>query len=151
RDQCRVCECRAQPGVARNTRHTLRITRTLPEESRLMIARSLLTAILVVALPSVSGTHLSLSRGVTSDVDRPGEAARREQLARDVTIYRDRFGIPHVFAKTDAGAVFGFAYAQAEDNFPRLEDDFIGALGRAAEVGGARELDADRLNRALEI
>src|SRR5918911_301352 len=76
---------------------------------------------------------------------------RWERLAQTVTIYRDRYGIPHVFARTDPGAVFGFAYAQAEDNFPRIEDNFLRALGRAAEVYGDASLEDDRLNRALEL
>ena len=73
------------------------------------------------------------------------------RLARTVTIYRDTYGVPHVFGRTDASTVFGFAYAQAEDNFWRVEENFIRAVGRAAEVYGERRLDSDRLNRALEI
>ncbi len=73
------------------------------------------------------------------------------QLANSVTIYRDAYGVPHVFGRTDAGAVFGFAYAQAEDNFWRIEENFILALGRASELYGEKTLDEDRLNHALEI
>jgi acyl-homoserine lactone acylase PvdQ len=76
---------------------------------------------------------------------------RWERTAQTVTIHRDRYGIPHVFARTDPGAVFGFAYAQAEDNFMRIEDNFIRAMGRAAEVHGPQSIPDDRLNRALEI
>ena len=72
-------------------------------------------------------------------------------LARTVTIYRDTYGVPHVFGRTDASTAFGFAYAQAEDNFWRVEENFIHALGRASELYGERTLDDDRLNRALEI
>jgi penicillin amidase len=72
-------------------------------------------------------------------------------LARTVTIYRDSYGVPHVFGRTDASTVFGFAYAQAEDNFWRVEENFINALGRASEVYGEKSLDEDRLNHALEI
>ena len=74
-----------------------------------------------------------------------------DSLARDVTIYRDVYGVPHVFGRTDASTVFGFAYAQAEDNFWRVEENFINALGRASELYGEKSLDEDRLNRALEI
>src|SRR5689334_11659719 len=74
-----------------------------------------------------------------------------ESLARSVTIYRDTYGVPHVFGRTDASTVFGFAYAQAEDNFWRVEENFINALGRASELYGEKSLDEDRLNRALEI
>src|SRR5918911_1034 len=73
------------------------------------------------------------------------------KLASTVTIYRDTYGVPHVFGRTDASTVFGFAYAQAEDNFWRVEENFIHALGRASELYGEKSLDEDRLNHALEI
>ena len=73
------------------------------------------------------------------------------RLARSVTIYRDTYGVPHVFGRTDESTVFGFAYAQAEDNFWRVEENFILALGRASELYGEKMLDEDRLNHALEI
>ena len=72
-------------------------------------------------------------------------------LARTVTIYRDTYGVPHVFGSTDASTVFGFAYAQAEDNFWRVEENFILALGRGSELYGEKGLKEDRLNHALEI
>lgn len=80
-----------------------------------------------------------------------GQAPSLPPLARDVTIYRDRYGVPHVFGTTDASTAFAFGYAQAEDNFPRLEDNFIRALGRRAELEGPRVAWQDRLNRALQI
>jgi acyl-homoserine-lactone acylase len=89
----------------------------------------------------------STPRAAFTAVDRE----RWERFARSVTIHRDRYGIPHVFARTDPEAVFGFAYAQAEDNFLRMEDNFIRSLGRASEVHGAQSLSDDRLNRALEL
>jgi acyl-homoserine-lactone acylase len=73
------------------------------------------------------------------------------KFVRNVTIYRDTYGVPHVFGRTDASTAFGFAYAQAEDNFWRVEENFINALGRASEVYGEKSLDEDRLNHALEI
>lgn len=79
------------------------------------------------------------------------EADASAKLARSVTIYRDTYGVPHVFGRTDASTVFGFAYAQAEDNFWRVEENFILALGRASELYGVQTLDEDRLNHALEI
>ena len=74
-----------------------------------------------------------------------------EALARTVTIYRDKYGVPHVFGRTDASTVFGFAYAQAEDNFWRVEENFIHAVGRASELYGERMLEEDQRNRAVEI
>lgn len=78
-------------------------------------------------------------------------SATQDPLANRVTIYRDTYGIPHVFGETDDATMFGFAYAQAEDNFWRLEDNYIRALGRRAEVEGERGLVGDRRNRTLEI
>ncbi|MCB1024577.1 MAG: penicillin acylase family protein [Acidobacteria bacterium] len=72
-------------------------------------------------------------------------------ITDDVTIYRDTYGVPHVFGKTDAAAVFGFAYAQAEDGFWQIEDNFIRAIGRASEIYGKRTFASDRLNHTLEI
>lgn len=64
------------------------------------------------------------------------EQARWLATAKRVTIMRDKWGIPHVFGKTDADAVFGLLYAQAEDDFNRVELNYINALGRLAEVEG---------------
>ena len=61
-------------------------------------------------------------------------AVEPQRLASSVTIYRDTYGVPHVFGQTDASTVFGFAYAQAEDNFWRVEQNFISALGRFRNV-----------------
>ncbi len=74
-----------------------------------------------------------------------------QDLRNQVTIYRDTYGIPHVFGETDAATMFGFAYAQAEDHFWRLEDNYIRALGRQAEVEGEDELVGDKRTRSLEI
>ncbi len=74
-----------------------------------------------------------------------------EPLERQSTIHRDRFGVPHVTAATDAGCVFGYAYAQAEDNFWQIEENYLRALGRAAEVHGEKLLAEDLIVRALEI
>ena len=82
---------------------------------------------------------------------RPSSGSDLMSLARDVTIYRDTYGVAHVFGRTDAATVFGFAYAQAEDNFWRLEENYMAAIGRSAEIYGERRLERDRLNRALEI
>ena len=76
---------------------------------------------------------------------------RAERLSQEVTIYRDSFGVAHVFGKTDAATAFGFAYAQAEDNFFRLERNYIHSIGRRAEVVGPEGVRSDQINRALEI
>ena len=62
--------------------------------------------------------------------------ARWERQARNITITRDDWGIAHVHGKTDADAVFGMIYAQAEDDFNRVETNYLTAMGRLAEAEG---------------
>src|SRR5258707_3462969 len=84
-------------------------------------------------------------------ISLPVWAASSCQLGEKVTTYRDTYGVPHVYGPTDASVSFGFVYAQAEDNFWQIEDSYIGAIGRSAEVHGEKALNADLLNRSLEI
>ena len=71
------------------------------------------------------------------------EVADWERQAQDVTIIRDDWGIPHIYGITDADAVFGLMYAQAEDDFNRVEMNYINAMGRLAEAEGEAELFRD--------
>ena len=71
------------------------------------------------------------------------EQERWEAHASNTTIIRDDFGIPHVYGKTDADAVFGLLYAQCEDDFQRVEQNYIWAIGRLAEVEGEEALYSD--------
>ncbi|PYS89534.1 MAG: acylase [Acidobacteria bacterium] len=64
------------------------------------------------------------------------ETRRWEAQARNVTITRDDWGIAHVVGKSDADAVFGAIYAQAEDDFNRIETNYLNSLGRLAEAEG---------------
>ncbi len=79
------------------------------------------------------------------------EFAAWEQRAQDVTITRDDWGIPHIHGKTDADAVFGLIYAQAEDDFNRIEMNYLKALGRTAEADGESKIFEDlRIRLALD-
>jgi acyl-homoserine lactone acylase PvdQ len=71
------------------------------------------------------------------------QPARWEQGARNVTIVRDDFGIAHIYGKTDADTVFGTVYAQAEDDFNRVETNYINAMGRLAETEGESKIYQD--------
>ena len=71
------------------------------------------------------------------------EAARWQQQAGHVTIVRDDWGIAHVFGKTDADAVFGMMYTQAEDDFNRVETNYLNAMGRLAEAEGEAKVYQD--------
>jgi acyl-homoserine-lactone acylase len=72
---------------------------------------------------------------VSPAAQEPSLAAWTRQ-AQAVTIVRDTWGIAHVYGKTDADAVFGVIYAQAEDDFNRIETNYLNALGRLAEAEG---------------
>jgi acyl-homoserine-lactone acylase len=69
--------------------------------------------------------------------------ARWNQKAADVTITRDKWGIAHIYGKTDADTVFGTVYAQAEDDFNRVEVNYLNAMGRLAEAEGESEIFRD--------
>jgi acyl-homoserine lactone acylase PvdQ len=71
------------------------------------------------------------------------EVARWERQARSVSIIRDDWGIAHVRGKTDADAVFGMIYAQAEDDFNRVETNYLNAMGRLAEAEGESAIYRD--------
>jgi acyl-homoserine-lactone acylase len=73
----------------------------------------------------------------------PGEDARWQQHAQQVHIIRDNWGIAHVYGKSDADAVFGMIYAQAEDDFNRIERNYLIALGWLAQAEGESALYGD--------
>lgn len=73
----------------------------------------------------------------------PSELPRWEQHAAATEIIRDDYGVPHIYGETDADAVFGMIYAQAEDDFQRVERNYIWAIGRLAEVEGEEALYSD--------
>jgi acyl-homoserine-lactone acylase len=71
------------------------------------------------------------------------EVAAFQQRADKITIIRDDWGVPHIYGKTDADVVFGLMYAQAEDDFNRVETNFINSQGRLAEAEGEAEIWRD--------
>jgi acyl-homoserine lactone acylase PvdQ len=92
----------------------------------------------------ISWYCLSCSLPVQAD-----DVKRWEAQASHVTIVRDQWGVPHVYGKTDADAVFGLMYAQCEENFKKVETSYIERLGRMAEIGGKRYLYSDLLMQML--
>jgi acyl-homoserine-lactone acylase len=99
---------------------------------RKAIAPSAFLAIILAATPLVGCS--------TSGED---EVSRWERRAEAVTITRDDWGVPHIYGPTDADAVFGMMYAQAEDDFNRVETNFINAMGRMAETEGEERIYRD--------
>ena len=93
---------------------------------------------------------LALSWHAAFAADAPSaadEQARWQAEAARIDIARDDWGIAHVHGHTDADAVFGMIYAQAEDDFNRVETNYLTALGRMAEAEGAQALTADLRQR----
>jgi acyl-homoserine-lactone acylase len=85
---------------------------------------------------------LSLALLLIAAAPPPEIAALRAQAAK-VSIIRDDWGIAHIDGPTDADAVFGMIYAQAEDDFPRIETNYLTALGRTAEADGEKAIWQD--------
>lgn len=111
------------------------------------MTKHLLSALLLVSLlatcsPPVETAPSVPTKETSTPVD-PGELARWERLAGNVTISRDKWGIAHIYGRSDADTVFGTLYAQAEDDFNRVETNYINAMGRLAEAEGESELFRD--------
>ncbi|HXI26631.1 MAG TPA: acylase, partial [Pyrinomonadaceae bacterium] len=87
-------------------------------------------------LVRILSTTLFVALLTITAAGQTSEQSRWQQRARDVTITRDDWGIAHVHGKTDADAVFGMIYAQAEDDFNRVETNYMNSIGRAAETEG---------------
>src|SRR6187551_3992375 len=88
--------------------------------------------------PAIAAIILSLAVATAVRAQEPSasDIARWESQAKNITIIRDNWGIAHVYGKSDADAVFGMEFAQAEDDFNRIETNYIVALGRQAESEG---------------
>jgi acyl-homoserine lactone acylase PvdQ len=85
----------------------------------------------------------AVSASLAFQGDKSADLARWKQQAKNITIYRDDWGIAHVYGKTDGDAVFGMEYAQAEDDFNRVETNYINAMGRLAEAEGESKIYPD--------
>jgi len=94
------------------------------------------------SLMLAAGLCLAIA-GPAAAADPGAEMGHWRAQALRVTITRDDWGIAHVRGKTDADAVFGMAYAQAEDDFNRVETNYLTSLGRTAEAEGAGAIWAD--------
>lgn len=86
---------------------------------------------------------LSLFVIISCSTQQHDESERWASQAAGVEIIRDDFGVPHIYGKTDADAVFGLMYAQCEDDFRRVERNFTWAIGRLAEEQGEEALYSD--------
>ncbi|MFI2414816.1 penicillin acylase family protein [Streptomyces sp. NPDC018947] len=94
---------------------------------------------------AAAATALPAATAVAAD-SAPTAARWRRHVAR-VTITRDDWGVAHVLGESDADAVFGMMYAQAEDDFNRVETNYLVALGRLAEAEGESAIWKDLRQR----
>jgi len=87
----------------------------------------------------------AVSLAAQSPLPKPtaAELSAWKREAQNVTVTRDDWGIAHIHGKTDADAVFGLEYAQAEDDFNRVETNYINAMGRLAEAEGESQIWRD--------
>jgi acyl-homoserine-lactone acylase len=104
-----------------------------------------LLAVLLGIFPSAQAqtTAAPATPSTTSTAPRSADYARLEAEARNVTITRDDWGIPHIHGKTDADAVFGMIYAQCEDDFSRVQRNLLDALGWTARAEGKSAIWSD--------
>src|SRR5258708_1616237 len=135
---------RREPATAANRRKTvgrgIRIARCYPKEA---FASMKFLGLTVLCALSALGALGAVEAGT-------GEAVRWQQHAENVRIVRDNWGIAHVYGKSDADAVFGMIYAQAEDDFARIEHNYLNGLGLAAQAEGETAIYSD-LRRRLFI
>lgn len=104
-------------------------------------------AVLLAALALWLACVLPVATAGAADAASDVEQARWRAHAADTTIVRDDWGIAHVHGKSDADAVFGMIYAQAEDDFNRIEVNYLTALGRLAEADGEAAIYQDLRQR----
>ena len=100
--------------------------------------------LILLATASIScSSQATADKSPTPNAAAEQDVAAWERQARNVTIIRDDWGIAHVYGKTDADAVFGLMYAQAEDDFNRVETNYLNSMGRLAEAEGEAEVYRD--------
>ncbi|MEY3666983.1 MAG: hypothetical protein RL572_523 [Pseudomonadota bacterium] len=113
-----------------------------PRHPRAILLSLIFMCGLAACSPSAT-TPAAPDTAAASAASGQSETARLQAIADRITIIRDDFGVPHIYAPTDADAVFGLLYAQAEDDFARVERNYIWAIGRLAEVEGETALYSD--------
>src|SRR5882724_9699962 len=146
--------CRWATNWRATTRDRLTFARWCSHRKTLVIPLSDAAESLLSVIKSFSKLLL-LCAGLASTAAAQSPTPSRTDLARwsreaaSVTITRDDWGIPHISGKTDADAVFGLLYAQAEDDFNRVETNYFNALGRAAESEGEGAIYRDLRMRLI--
>ena len=99
--------------------------------------------LLLIFLAACSPAPQGDNESANMEIFTHEEVVRWQERAARVEILRDRWGIAHIYGETDADTVFGALYAQAEDDFNRVETNYINAMGRLAEAEGAGQIYRD--------
>jgi len=128
---------KTKEGASRNVRNEPKTLHPLSVKTRRLIPKNSLFLSCLVLFVAVASVPCAVW-----GAENP-EVARWQREAQQVTIIRDDWGIAHVYGKTDADAVFGMEYAQAEDDFSRVETNYLNALGRLAEAEGESRIYQD--------
>ena len=97
----------------------------------------------ILNLAALFATTAGISSAQSLKAASTAEMIRFRREAAAVTIVRDNWGIAHITGQTDADAVFGMVYAQAEDDFNRVETNYLNSLGRLAEAEGEGKIWQD--------
>jgi acyl-homoserine lactone acylase PvdQ len=113
----------------------------MPES--LLAAGRLSILLIATLLAPIFSVQASTSLAEPAHRDAKAYLVHLQERAARVIIFRDAFGVPHIYGRSDADAVFGLLYAQSEDDFPRIEQNYLWATGRLAEVEGESALFSD--------
>ena len=106
--------------------------------------KRILGTLLILLLLGVGFVLLNRPEGVPPELAAIG-------AKYDVEILRDRWGVPHLFGKTDADVAYGLAYAHAEDDFATIQGTLLAARGRLASVYGKDAAPNDYMVHLLRV
>ncbi|MBT7424785.1 MAG: acylase, partial [Flavobacterium sp.] len=68
----------------------------------------------------------------------------------NIEIIRDNYGVPHIYAATDAEVAYGFAWAQAEDHFKLIQEGYLAGNGLLGKLIGLKGAGADFLTQLIQ-
>lgn len=105
---------------------------------------------MVKIIGSIAFLLLATNVSIHAQAPSAAEKTRWEKHAKQTTIIRDEWDIPHIYGKSDADAVFGLLYAQCEENFPQIELNFLEMLGRRAEMEGTNMIYEDLMMQLIQ-
>lgn len=98
---------------------------------------------LIACLAIIAGLNFSVS------ADDSGYKYSITVNPEDVTIVRDKWGVPHIYGKTDADVAYGLAWANAEDDFHTMQELVITGKGLAGKMLGVEGAERDFFSHAL--